>query len=386
MVKLQGLKDIIFWEKDKDFFDKEATIKEYFAICPPEKRRHVDTYEELYLEALKFVEKQDFAENTQDQEDYFYEMDKTDGAVAVLIGVFAYMIATQVDKNGKKLEKKIDKLLPDDFDKNNPFDTKVGKGHRNFGHDLIFGLKRIPSDYPICVGKMGRGNRYKPIGDVVGKDGRITMLDLIWHYYGKGAKNPIAGIFNCAGHTIVHFAKDLLTSEGVPLPFTSLCNEYFNLADEEEMLGLGKAVAINQDDYELENKFNDWVNKVNGNLKASDFATLGFIEGMCKLYAHSKKLEDKKKEKSFSRDLKILSMGTCLMVQMSSLIIGKNKGKKGMIPGAKLNAIMAGVLMKNMTHEMAVVVKARHQVNVEYDRRLKAMKGDDKNGGREKAE
>ena len=27
---LQMIKDVITWEKDTDFFDKEATIKEYF--------------------------------------------------------------------------------------------------------------------------------------------------------------------------------------------------------------------------------------------------------------------------------------------------------------------------------------------------------------------
>ena len=66
------------------------------------------------------------------------------------------------------------------------------------------------------------------------------------------------------------------------------------------------------------------------------------------------------------------------MIQMSSLIMGQYCGKntKGMIPGAKLNVIMTGALLKNMTQEMAVVVKARHEVNAEYDKRLKELKGD----------
>lgn len=37
--------------KDADFFDKEATIKEYFKICPPEKRRKVNNYDELLTNA-----------------------------------------------------------------------------------------------------------------------------------------------------------------------------------------------------------------------------------------------------------------------------------------------------------------------------------------------
>lgn len=59
---LQMIKDVITWEKDTDFFDKEATIKEYFKICPPEKRRKVNSYDELYFEALKYVNKQSFEE------------------------------------------------------------------------------------------------------------------------------------------------------------------------------------------------------------------------------------------------------------------------------------------------------------------------------------
>lgn len=366
---LNAIKEIVFWEKDDDFFDKEATIKEYFAVCPPEQRRSVNSYEELYAEALKYVSKQSFAENTKDQENYFYEMNKTDASVAILTGVFAYVIARETDKNGKKLEKGIDKLLPKDFDKNSPFDTRTGLKHRNFGHDIFsFGLERIPNDYQIYAGKMDRHNLYLPIGEVLEKEGDCSMLDLIWLYYGKD-KPLLKGIFSCAGHTVVHFAKDLLTSEGVPLPFSSLLNEYIIEEDELEQSG-------------LENKFNEKIDKVKGNLKASDFTSLAFIEGMCKLYAHSKSLGEK--EKSFNRDIKIIAMSACIMIQMSSLLIGEEKKlinpKKGNptmipgIPGAKMNMVMASAMLKNMVQEMTVVVKARHEVNVEYDLRLKQLK------------
>lgn len=364
MSLVSAIKNLVFWESDKDFFDKEATIKEYFAVCPPERRRHVESYDELYAEALKYVSKQSFDENTKNIENYFYEMQKADGGVAVLIGVFAYIIACQIDKNGKNIEKKIDDILPKDFDKNNPFDTRLGGKHRNHGHDIFgFGLKNIPSDYPIYVGKSGKSNIFLSVGEIVGKNGNISMLDIIWHYYGKSAKNPLFGIFNCVGHTIVHFAKDLLTSEGVPLPFSSLFSKYKEVG--------GGDIILDQDDYILENNFNAQVDKVKGNMKASDFAALGFIEGMCKLYGHSKSLGEK--EKSFNRDLKILAMGTCIMLQMSSLIIGNDIGKKNM-SGAKLNVIMSGALLKNMTQEMAIVVKARHEVNVAYDKQFKEIR------------
>ena len=107
---LQTLKEVVVWEKDDDFFDKEATIKEYFKVCPPDKRKKAKNYEELYIEALKYVNKQNFEENTSHMEDYFYEMTQEDASIAILTGVFAYAIAYGVDKNGKKLEDGIDNL------------------------------------------------------------------------------------------------------------------------------------------------------------------------------------------------------------------------------------------------------------------------------------
>lgn len=361
---LQTIKDVVVWEKDTEFFDKEATIKEYFKVCPPEKRRKVNNYDELYLEALKYVNKQDFEENTKDMENYFYEMTQMDASVAILTGVFAYAIAYGVDKNGKKLEKGIDDLLPEGFDKNNPFDTKVGKNHRYFGHDIFtFGLKNIPNDFPIYRGKLSIGG-FETVGDLLGTDGPVSMLDLIWEYYGKNAKNPIAGIFSCTGHTIVHFAKDLLTTEGVPLPFSSLFNRP-KLMDDD--------MILDQNDYLFENKFNDWVNKYNGNMKASDFATLGFIKSMCKLYTAQKKLGEK--AESFNRDLKIIAMGTCIMIQMSAMILNQKKiinkkNKKAIIPGAKWNVILTGAMMKAMTQEMLEVTKVRNEVNRAYSQKI----------------
>lgn len=352
---IKYIKDIIFFEKDEDFFNKEATIKEYFKKCPLDKRKKVKSYDELYEEALKVVGKQNFDENTKNMEDFFYEMSKTDSIVAILTGVLAYKIACSVDENGKNLEQGIDKLLKG-YDVNNPFDTKVGYNHRDFGHDTFtFGLKNIPNDYPICVDRMDHNPICLPIGEVLGKDGNISMLDLIWYFYKDEKKSLLSNIFNCAGHIIVHFAKDLLTSAGVPLPFSSLLNTYIN----------------DGDDYLLTNDFNRKVDRYKGNLKASDFASLGFVEGMCKLYAHTKQLGEK--EKSFNSDLKIIAMGTCVMLQMSSMILGEQKvtnQKKGMIPGAKLNVVMTSVLFKNMVQEMTIVVKARHEVNAEYDKQI----------------
>ena len=157
-------------------------------------------------------------------------------------------------------------------------------------------------------------------------------------------------------------------TDGVPLPFSSLFNEYIGLDDD---------LILDQDDYILENKFNDWINKYNGNMKASDFATLGFIEGMCKLYTAQKKLGDK--AESFNRDLKIIAMATCIMIQMSAMILNqknilKKKDEKVIVPSGKWNVILTGAMMKAMAQEMAEVTKVRNEVNKAYSQKINEVK------------
>ena len=60
-----------------------------------------------------------------------------------------------------------------------------------------------------------------------------------------------------------------------------------------------------------------------------------------------------------------------MMLQMSQFVLSQDK--TGMIPGAKMNFIMAGALFNNMIDEMKIVVKVRKEVNDEYDRQLREV-------------
>ena len=118
--------------------------------------------------------------------------------------------------------------------------------------------------------------------------------------------------------------------------------------------------------FSLKNEFNDWVNKYNGNMKASDFATLGFINAICKVYTVQKKLGEK--SESFNRDLKINCNGNVyydsnVSYDLNQENIIKEKGKKAIVPGAKWNVILTGAMMKAMTQEMLEVTKVRNEVN-----------------------
>ena len=341
----------------KVFFDKEATIKEYFAVVPEEERPDVEDYEELYQIALLVVGKQDFMLNTLDQDPYFHELSSDECLIAVLVGALAYAVVREVDIHGTKIEKAIDNIIPKDYDKNNPFDTKKGYGHRIFGHDPVaFGLKSIPKKTLIRVKGFDRPVRIGEFLDV-GLDGNVSMWELIWRFYGDGHA-PFSGVMNCIGHIIVHFGKDLLTPAGLPLPMVSLFDKY----DYHE----------NMDAYVLNYK-GSWMQKLANEhltMRASDFASLIFIEAILSMYCSKKNYGEK--QAGFRQDMKLISIGTCLSLQMATCIIGGEvqvgkRGGKSVISGGNVNLLLTGAYIKVLLEETRSIVEARSAVNKAYD-------------------
>lgn len=342
---------------EKSFFDKEATIKEYFKRVPEQERKVVSSYEELYEEALKFVEKQDFEKNVKEQGDYFHILTGNEATIAVLIGVLAFAISREVDTHGTELEKAIDKVLPKGYDTNNPFDVKEGLGHRIFGHDpALFGLKNIPADMPIKIKSESGDRTIVKIGNYlgVGTSTKVSMWDLIWKFYGNG-DDKLLGVINCLKHIIVHFAKDLLTPAGLPLPLTTIFEEY-KFYENLEAHGIMYKDSLMQ---KLDN--------MGIKLKASDFASLFLIETFFAIYCKANKMDT-----STKKDLKLISMGTCISMQMAVLTFSKelHLGKKGVPkakPGGKLNPVLSVVFLKLTLEEMSSLYKARQEVNRTYD-------------------
>lgn len=351
--------------KDEDFFDKEATIKEYFALVPSEDRKHVSTYDELYEEALRYVSKQNFAENTKNQDDYFHILSNDEGMIAVFVGILSYGIAREVDKKGTDIEKAIDKMLPKDYDVNNPFDVKKGYGHRIFGHDpATFGLRNIPGDMLIHVKDEITGkDKVIRIGDFLGKDisKNVSMWDLIWKFYGNNSK-PMQGIFNSLGHIIAHFTKDLFTPAGLPVSFVSLFTEYQKYMNE------GRSVST----VEYKDSLMYKLDKQKMNMKSSDFAAYLFIKSFTHFYcvqlSKNKAISD---VDGFKRDVQLLAMGTCISMQMATIVMGNDlqvgkKGNKPMIPGGKVNLLMTGVFFKEAMADILSIENARREINKKY--------------------
>ena len=349
----------------KRFFDKEATIKEYFSIVPPEERKHFETYEELYQEALRYVEPQNFNENTKDQEDFFQLLTADQKTIGVLLGAIAFAVSREVDTHGTELEKAIDKILPSGYDTNNPFDVKEGLGHRIFGHDpATYGLKNIPGDTNIKVKDLVTGERkIIKIAEFLGSDinSNVSMLDLIWKYYGNN-DNKLSGIINCLKHTIVHFSKDLLTPAGVPLPFTTLFEEYHYYEN------------LNAHGIMYKDSLMQKLDNIGLNLKASDFAAYFVIKSFISIYCKKNKMDNSAKD-----DLELISMGTCISMQTAALVFGQQLqvGKRGIpkkVPGGKINPILSIGFAKVAIKEMYSVCKERRRVNKEYEKKYKVVK------------
>lgn len=343
---------------DTYYQDKVVTVEKYLSMMSGE-LPVVEDFEELYQIAEKYIGKQSFNEVTSGQPDYFHELSRNEGIIAVFVGCFAYAIAKEVDNHGSDFEKAIDDILPKNYDINNPFDLKKGYGHRIFGHDPIaFGIKNIPADLVIKAKKEGENKAVAmTVADLLGceKNDIISMWDIIWKFY--GSENKYKGIMNCLGHTIVHFAKDIVTTAGLPLPLISLFNNYSKLGNET-------AHYLNYKDSLMQK-----LDNMKLNMKASDFASYIFLESIIDLYCKTTKVDTD--SIGFKNDMKLLSMGTYLSIQMASVLLGDEiqlkKGSKKVIPGAKINLLMSGSFLKIVVKEMTSVISARSALNRYYE-------------------
>lgn len=345
------------------FYDKEATINEYLSLYP-ENNEEYKSYDQLYEVALSYVGKISFKEKTKDMDDYFYLLSNQDKIVAITIGVLAYFIAKETDSRGLEIEKSIDQAITKitgntSYDANNPFDTKSGIGHRMFGHDpATFAFDNIPSDYLIYVKNEAVPNARKVVrvSEYLGLPNEIeyvSMWDIIWKFYGNES-SIYKNIWNCISHIVVHFAKDLFTPDGLPIPFTSLLEKYRH----ENIGNISASVLSYRDSFYQRSK--------NAHIKASDFTSLAAIEAFIMAYCNSSHLS-KNKINGYKDDMKIIAAGTCIALQFSSLTLEQEKhiGKKGpmqTIDGVKINLPLFMCYMSTLRKEVLSIYRANKKL------------------------
>ena len=326
-----------------DFWDKRATILKYDkaiyegkATPPDSSGENAAEGDALFREACQangFVSFEDMISQFE-IEPYFYDLSRGHLASAAIFGVLGTLIAVLTDEKGEFIEDKIHSIS-DKYVSNgvtNPADYKAGRKHRYFfGHDILNPMQRLPAGY-LYKGK-----------DVGGK----TLYELCVETYGldqAGWMKLIAKPLGFASQMLTHYASDLPTPQGLPLPGSSLFTEW-----EENV--------INTSGFSARNDLMEALGKEFGTLHLSDLTSTATIAVLVKSYHHItvRKDELSKSAQSILRNqLAVVAYGTGLITQLSLSVAGIER------PSAKLNWILTVAFLKN-TCSLIKAVDDKHK-------------------------
>lgn len=279
------------------------------------------------------------------------EMDTANIEMAILIGLLAGELAILIDKNGKNIEKKINKMRIKhkqniisikEFDNKNIFDIKMGKNHRSYiGHDFNF-LKKIPDDYVLPNGESARDY----IKDDKTEDDKkaIKFYDLMKKRY-ELPDNILSAIPSIIKVTIVHMIKDLATDEGLPIPFTSIFTKF-------------EKNIYNTCGYSNSNKITEKLSEDLGHIKLSDFNSCIVIKKLIDIYIKLKyKYLDEHTEKRLKSQFCIIADTTLIIFQMLVLRFGKYNSKKIKIKEYICGSNFNKLILVNLLHNYIILVK-----------------------------
>lgn len=349
---LKNFSKLFIAESDKAYWDKKATVLEWQKQTG--KKLSPDlTNQAIYESAIKDGYNVSWKTLSDGLPDYFIELSQLDVTFAISIGILTAFTAMLVDRIGsekseketgiKSLEKRISEMAEKGYDKNNPFDLRSGANHRKVGHDFFsFNKDIIPGEY-IMRDKSGN---LRKVADIVGSSTKekFSMSDLINATYGTNTNNFFSGIWDKIAHTIHHLAKDIVTPNGLPLPFTELLNKF--------------SEANNVSGYKVTNELLDNVQNEFVSLRASDFTSVGFIRLTHSVLYRIKETEwknfDKNTISATKAQLNVLSYCSCVITQMFLYLFKKENlytlvdRKTNEDDGGTLNWIMLSLIIKNV--------------------------------------
>ncbi|SNU08324.1 hypothetical protein SAMN05216470_1217 [Streptococcus equinus] len=349
---LKNFSKLFIAESDKAYWDKKATVLEWQKQTG-KKLSPDSTNQAIYESAIKDGYNVSWKTLSDGLPDYFIELSQLDVTFAISIGILTAFTAMLVDRIGsekseketgiKSLEKRISEMAEKGYDKNNPFDLRSGANHRKVGHDFFsFNKDIIPGEY-IMRDKSGN---LRKVADIVGSSTKekFSMSDLINATYGTNTNNFFSGIWDKIAHTIHHLAKDIVTPNGLPLPFTELLNKF--------------SEANNVSGYKVTNELLDNVQNEFVSLRASDFTSVGFIRLTHSVLYRIKETEwknfDKNTISATKAQLNVLSYCSCVITQMFLYLFKKENlytlvdRKTNEDDGGTLNWIMLSLIIKNV--------------------------------------
>lgn len=349
---LKNFSKLFIAESDEAYWDKKATVLEWQKQTG-KKLSPDSTNQAIYESAIKDGYNVSWKTLSDGLPDYFIELSQLDVTFAISIGILTAFTAMLVDRIGsekseketgiKSLEKRISEMAEKGYDKNNPFDLRSGANHRKVGHDFFsFNKDIIPGEY-IMRDKSGN---LRKVADIVGSSTKekFSMSDLINATYGTNTNNFFSGIWDKIAHTIHHLAKDIVTPNGLPLPFTELLNKF--------------SEANNVSGYKVTNELLDNVQNEFVSLRASDFTSVGFIRLTHSVLYRIKETEwknfDKNTISATKAQLNVLSYCSCVITQMFLYLFKKENlytlvdRKTNEDDGGTLNWIMLSLIIKNV--------------------------------------
>lgn len=365
---LRYIKNIFEDDFNEDYWDKKATnLKYHKKLNNGETRKDFfipKNNDELFKTAHEKVGLVDFNKELDKLaiEKMFYSLDDEKIKMALGIGIVGAIFAFITEAQGKALENKIDesanKYFGKDFDKYNPADSKRGNNHRyHYGHDpvrdIFTGGQKLPEGYRLPNGKEIQKN--------------VQRLYQLFNkkYYKDINGNLIVQPLDIFSHLLIHYLKDFVTVQGLPIPFSSHFTEW-----EENML--------NTCGFSSRNKFMDALGREYGSFNFSDITSVGLIKILKSIYSRkiitNNKIDrtSKNAEKILRNQLSVISYGTCIFIQMSLIFKSKkiDTKSKDVLYGAKLNLILVSLFLKNFSQLFMSLNKEHKNILLYYDKSI----------------
>ncbi|EKT4465577.1 hypothetical protein QEL93_000948 [Pseudomonas putida] len=273
---------------------------------------------------------------------------KTQMGTAVGMGILGVLLAHFTNSNGEALEAFF-KRLHEPYKAGSgpsPIDYRTGAKHRYiFGHDFNL-WQKLPEDYTIGGASVGGRTLYSLI---------LEQMQL-----GFPEAGFIGGHVKAILHILTHYLSDLPTTDGLPLPFSSLFTQW--VKDETKVSG-----------YSAENPLMDALGKEYGTINAADIASYAIIKMLLKghhgIAFYQVCASDDEKALHLAQ-MSTIAYGTAVVIQMMLLASG-TAGRTG-----KLNYLIAGPFLWNAGKVVLICNRQHREIVQGYDRSLALLENE----------